>query len=72
MDYNKLDYETYIRYDMDFKTYKSYVKNILRDIKYAFEVADNMEDYEESCECIYFSECKFDYDTFLKLKKLVF
>lgn len=52
--------------------YKKHVKHILRQIEKAFDKADSIKEYEELCECIYFSDCKFDYNTFLKLKNLVF
>lgn len=51
---------------------KKHVKHILRQIEKAFDKADSIKEYEELCECIYFSDCKFDYNTFLKLKNLVF
>lgn len=52
--------------------YKKHAKHILRQIEKAFDKADNVKEYEELYECIYLSDCKFDYNTFLKLKKLVF
>lgn len=52
--------------------YKKHVKHILRQIEKAFDKADSVKEYEELCESIYFSDCKFDYNTFLKLKNLVF
>lgn len=51
---------------------KKHVKHILRQIKKAFKNADTLREHEELCECIYFSDCKFGCDTFLKLKNLVF
>ena len=51
---------------------KKNVKYILRQIKKAFDKADSLKEYEKLCECIYLSDCKFDYNTFLKLKKQVF
>lgn len=34
--------------------YKKHVKHILRQIEKAFDKADNVKEYEELCECIYF------------------
>jgi len=50
---------------------KNNVKHILKSIRKAFEMSESVKEYEDLCQCIYFSDCKFDYDTFLKLKKLV-
>lgn len=55
-----------------FMNYKKHVKHILRQIEKAFDKADNVKEYEELCECIYFSDCQIGYDEFLRLKKLVF
>ncbi len=55
-----------------FMNYKKHVKHILRQIEKAFNKADSIKEYEELCECIYFSDCQIGYDEFLRLKKLVF
>lgn len=51
---------------------KKHVRHILRQIARAFENADSLREYEELCECIYFSDCKLDYTTFFRLKKSIF
>ena len=51
---------------------KKYISHILRQINKAFKMADSLKEYEELCECIYFSDCKLDYTTFFRLKKSVF
>lgn len=52
--------------------YKKHVKHILRQIEKAFDKKNSIKEYEELCECIYFSDCQIEYDEFLRLKKLVF
>ncbi len=52
-------------------TNKKHVKHILRSIRKAFDISDSLEEYENLCKCIYFSDCELDYTTFIKLKGLV-
>lgn len=50
---------------------KKHIKHILRSIRNAFDISETLDEYEKLCECIYFSDCCFDYVTFSKLKNLV-
>lgn len=54
------------------KQYKKHVKHILKSIKKAFDISDSVKEYENLCECIYFSDCKLNYTEFSRIKKLVF
>lgn len=54
------------------KQYKKHVKYILKSIKKAFDISDSVKEYENLCECIYFSDCKLNYTEFSRIKKLVF
>lgn len=51
---------------------KEHIRFLLRSIRKAFEISDSLEEYEQLCMDIYFSCSQVGYDTFLKLKKLVF
>lgn len=51
---------------------KKHIKFLLRSIRKAFDIADSLDEYEQLCMNIYFSHSKVGYDTFFKLKKLVF
>lgn len=54
------------------KQYKTHVKHILRSIEKAFNISDSLKEYENLCECIFFSDCKLSYSEFSRIKKLVF
>ena len=54
------------------KQYKNHVNHILRSIEKAFDISDSPKEYENLCECIYFSDCKLSYIEFSRIKKLVF
>lgn len=51
---------------------KDHIKFLLRSIRKAFEISDSLEEYEKLCMDIYFGSSQVDYETFSKLKKLVF
>jgi len=51
---------------------KEHIKFLLRSIRKAYEISDSLEEYEKICQQIYFGCSQVDYDTFLRLKKLVF
>lgn len=57
---------------MEQNQYKKYVKHMLRKIQKAFDISENFKEYENICECIYFSDCKLSYNEFARIKKLVF
>lgn len=50
---------------------RKHAKFILRSLQWYFEHASTLEEFEEDCETLYYSDCLFEYETFLKLKELV-
>lgn len=50
---------------------KKHVKAILRSIKKAFEIADTSQEYENLCECVFYSDCRLERKDFKRLKELV-
>ncbi len=50
---------------------KKHVKCILKHIRKAFEISETSEEYEDLCDCIFYSACHLDYEDFERLKKLV-
>lgn len=54
------------------KQYKNHVKHILRSIEKALDISNSVKEYENLCECIYFSDCKLSYSEFSRIKKFVF
>lgn len=54
------------------KQYKNHVKHTLRSIEKAFDISDNLKEYENLCERIFFSDCQLSYSEFIRIKKLIF